>query len=106
MNDAIVFAVMGVSSAAAGLLVTDQGWRMVNYASLPFLLLVSAAIVALRLSQRRSWLCACRSGDCGFALVAAAIVARRVSRKPLRLRAAHAPCQRAAPYDPPHDQRA
>jgi hypothetical protein len=45
---------LGVSSAAAGLLVTDQGWRMVNYASLPFLLLVSAAIVALRLSQRRS----------------------------------------------------
>jgi len=52
LNDAVMFASMGVSSASAGLLVTSAGWQMVNYASLPFLAMVALAILALRMSRR------------------------------------------------------
>jgi MFS family permease len=53
LNDMLVFASMAVSSASAGALVTGAGWRSVNYASLPFLVLVTVAAVGLGVSRRR-----------------------------------------------------
>jgi MFS family permease len=58
LHDMLVFASMAVSSAAAGALVAGAGWRTVNYASVPFLALVTAAVVGLGLSRRRAALVA------------------------------------------------
>lgn len=54
LNDMLVFASMAVSSASAGALVTGAGWRTVNYASLPFLVLVTVAVVGLAVTRRRA----------------------------------------------------
>ena len=50
-NDFIVFAVMGVSSLAAGALVSSVGWAIMNRGALPFLLLV--AVIVLWYSRHR-----------------------------------------------------
>lgn len=43
VNDSMVFATMAVSSAASGLLLSQSGWHAVNYGSVPFLMLATAA---------------------------------------------------------------
>jgi MFS family permease len=53
LHDALVFASMAVSSASAGALVDAAGWRSVNYVALPFLTLVTLAVLGLGLSRRR-----------------------------------------------------
>jgi MFS family permease len=47
MNDFLIFASMGVSSLSSGVLVTQHGWSVLNYASLPFLIVASLAILLL-----------------------------------------------------------
>lgn len=46
-NDFLVFTTMAVSSASSGLLLSQSGWRAVNYGSIPFLLLSLAATLWL-----------------------------------------------------------
>jgi MFS family permease len=46
-NDAIVFVTMGVSSFASGLILEQDGWRILNYAAVPFLALAGVALAWL-----------------------------------------------------------
>ncbi len=46
-NDFLIFTTMAASSFTSGALVTTHGWELLNYGSLPFLLLVIAAIAWL-----------------------------------------------------------
>ena len=50
-NDFLVFLTMAVSSFSSGALVTSRGWELLNMGALPFLVLVSMAI--LWLAQKR-----------------------------------------------------
>ena len=43
---------MAVSSFSSGVIVTDAGWRIVNYAALPLVALVMVSIVWLGLRGR------------------------------------------------------
>jgi MFS family permease len=52
-NDFMVFATMAVSSLSSGLLLHQSGWHAVNYGSIPFLLLATAATLWL-VWQRRA----------------------------------------------------
>jgi hypothetical protein len=45
INDAIVFATMGVSSFSSGLLVSAAGWNAMNAGALPLLALVAGAVL-------------------------------------------------------------
>jgi len=51
-NDSAIFITMAISSFSSGMIVTDAGWRIVNYAALPLIALVMAAISWLALRQR------------------------------------------------------
>jgi MFS family permease len=51
-NDMIVFATMITSSASAGVLLTGNGWVLLNYLSVPFVLVVVLAILWL-ITRRR-----------------------------------------------------
>jgi MFS family permease len=53
-NDFLIFTTMAISSFSSGALVTTRGWDLLNYGSLPFLTLVTAAILWLHLRQRRA----------------------------------------------------
>jgi MFS family permease len=53
-NDFLIFTTMAISSFSSGALVTTRGWDLLNYGSLPFLTLVTAAILWLHLSRRRT----------------------------------------------------
>ena len=53
LNDLIVFAVMGVSSFASGVLVDRAGWEAMNAGALPFIAAVATAALWLALSRRR-----------------------------------------------------
>jgi MFS family permease len=53
LNDFIVFAVMGVSSFASGVLVNSAGWEAMNAGALPFIAAVTAAALWLAGSRRR-----------------------------------------------------
>jgi MFS family permease len=53
VNDLILFVTMAVSSLTSGALVTSAGWQTANWAAIPVLLLVVAAVAALGW-QRRS----------------------------------------------------
>ena len=51
-NDFMIFITMATSSFSSGALVTSRGWEILNYGALPFLLMVSCAL--LWLMRRRS----------------------------------------------------
>jgi MFS family permease len=52
LNDAIVSLVTGVSAFASGLILRKGGWQTLNYAAIPCMLVVGAAIVWLGLSRK------------------------------------------------------
>jgi MFS family permease len=52
VNDLILFVTMTVSSLSSGALVTAAGWETANWAALPVLLLVTAALAALGWQRR------------------------------------------------------
>jgi MFS family permease len=52
-NDFLIFVTMAISSFTSGALVATKGWELLNYGSLPFLLLVAAAIFWLAARRRR-----------------------------------------------------
>jgi MFS family permease len=54
LNDFIVFATMGVSSAASGALVTTSGWETMNRAALPVLALIALAALWLQRMRRQA----------------------------------------------------
>lgn len=51
-NDFMIFLTMATSSFSSGALVTSRGWDMLNYGALPFLVLVSCAILWLARQRR------------------------------------------------------
>jgi MFS family permease len=51
MHDFLVFVITATSSFSSGLLINRSGWEMLNYAALPFLALIAAAIIWLGLRQ-------------------------------------------------------
>jgi MFS family permease len=52
-NDFLIFVTMAISSFTSGALVATHGWELLNYGSLPFLLLVAVAIFWLAAKRRR-----------------------------------------------------
>ena len=54
LNDFIVFATMGISSAASGALVTTSGWETMNRAALPLLAIIALAVLWLSWTRRRA----------------------------------------------------
>jgi len=61
-NDFMVFATMAISSMSSGLLLNKSGWSAVNYGSIPFLLLATAATVWLMWQRRAAAAVAVESG--------------------------------------------
>jgi MFS family permease len=53
LNDAIIFAVMAVSSFSSGALVSAAGWSAMNFGALPFLAVVAGAASWLGWSRQR-----------------------------------------------------
>jgi MFS family permease len=53
MHDFLVFVITATSSFSSGLLINRSGWETLNYAALPFLALIGAAIIWFALRQRR-----------------------------------------------------
>ncbi len=51
-NDFLIFLTMATSSFSSGALVTSRGWEILNYGALPFLVMVTAAIVWLGMHRR------------------------------------------------------
>ena len=51
-NDSAIFVMMAISSLTSGLIVTSAGWEKVNYAALPLVALVGAALFWLMLLTR------------------------------------------------------
>ena len=51
-NDSAIFILMAISSLTSGLIVTSAGWEKVNYAALPLVALVGAAVLWLMLRTR------------------------------------------------------
>ena len=51
-NDFLIFLTMATSSFSSGALVTSRGWEILNIGALPFLVIVSAAILWLALRRR------------------------------------------------------
>jgi MFS family permease len=52
-NDFLIFLTMAISSMSSGLLLNKSGWHAVNWGSLPFLILATAATLWL-VWQRRT----------------------------------------------------
>jgi len=51
-NESAIFAMMAVSSFSSGMIVTNAGWEKVNFAALPLVAVVIAALLWLALSMR------------------------------------------------------
>ena len=51
-HDFLVFLTSATSSFSSGLLMNRNGWEMLNYAALPVLAVIGAAITWLALRQR------------------------------------------------------
>ena len=51
-NDFMIFVTMAISSMSSGLLLNKSGWHAVNYGSIPFLLLATAATLWLMWQRR------------------------------------------------------
>ncbi|MGE5523289.1 MAG: MFS transporter [Rhodospirillaceae bacterium] len=54
VNDMAVFVTMVASSLSSGALFTYQGWQMMNYLAIPFLVIAGVAAAALQWSRRGS----------------------------------------------------
>jgi len=52
MHDFLVFLTTATSSFSSGLLMNRNGWEMLNYAALPVIILIGAAIIWLALGRR------------------------------------------------------
>ena len=48
----MIFITMATSSFSSGALVTSRGWEILNYGALPFLLMVSCALLWLMRRRR------------------------------------------------------
>ena len=53
-NDFLIFLTMALSSFSSGALVTTRGWELLNYGSLPFIVIVAGAILWLGMKRRRA----------------------------------------------------
>jgi MFS family permease len=53
-NDFMIFLTMATSSFSSGALITSKGWEILNYGALPFLVIVSCAILWLARVRRLS----------------------------------------------------
>jgi MFS family permease len=51
-NDFLIFLTMAISSMSSGVLLNKSGWHAVNYGSIPFLLLATAATLWLMWQRR------------------------------------------------------
>jgi len=51
-NDFLIFITMAISSMSSGLLLNKSGWHAVNWGSLPFLMLATAATLWLMWKRR------------------------------------------------------
>ena len=51
-NDSAIFAMMALSSFSSGMIVTNLGWNSVNYAALPLVAIIMAAIAWLARRER------------------------------------------------------
>jgi MFS family permease len=51
-NDFLIFVTMAISSMSSGLLLNKSGWQAVNYGSIPFLVLATAATLWLMWQRR------------------------------------------------------
>ena len=51
-NDFLIFVMMAISSMSSGLLLNKSGWHAVNYGSIPFLVLATAATLWLMWQRR------------------------------------------------------
>jgi MFS family permease len=51
-NESAIFAMMAVSSLSSGMIVTNAGWEKVNFAALPLVAVVIAALLWLALGMR------------------------------------------------------
>ena len=49
-----VFATLALSSFSSGVLVTTSGWTLLNYGSLPLVILIGAALLWLKMQQRKA----------------------------------------------------
>ena len=52
MHDFLVFLTTATSSFSSGLLMSRNGWAMLNYTAIPVLLVIASAIVWLSLQRR------------------------------------------------------
>jgi len=53
-NETAIFAMMALSSFSSGMIVTNAGWEKVNYAAMPLIAVVVAALVFLSLTMKKS----------------------------------------------------
>src|SRR5688572_2519394 len=53
-NETAIFAMMALSSFSSGMIVTNAGWEKVNYAAMPLIAVVMAALVFLSLTMKKS----------------------------------------------------
>ena len=53
-NETAIFAMMALSSFSSGMIVTNAGWEKVNYAAMPLIAIVIAALAFLSLSMKKS----------------------------------------------------
>jgi MFS family permease len=54
VNDMAIFVTMVASSLSSGALFTHQGWQMMNYLAIPFLLVAGCAVAALAWRRRKA----------------------------------------------------
>jgi MFS family permease len=55
LNDMLVFVVMGASSAISGAILYRLGWTALNYFALPFLVVMTGALIWLALARRAAF---------------------------------------------------
>lgn len=53
-NDMLIFLTMATSSFSSGMILERNGWQMLNYAAIPFILAVGAAVLWLMAKRRRA----------------------------------------------------
>ncbi|MBX6392191.1 MAG: MFS transporter, partial [Burkholderiales bacterium] len=53
-NDMLIFVTMALSSFSSGLLLEQNGWQMLNYLAIPFVLAVGIAVSWLMVLRRRT----------------------------------------------------
>ena len=54
MHDFLVFGVTIISSFSSGLLLKSNGWQMLNYVAIPFLVIAGLACLWMMLRTRRT----------------------------------------------------